>query len=80
MIKVLYLQIQDFFLSCKHRSTILKIDKPMKTLRFFLCVSLILTACSIAPTENENFLVLTKSSYETSSVYAVNKQQAFPEF
>ena len=48
----------------------------MKTLRFFLCVSLILTACSIAPTENENFLVLTKSSYETSSVYAVNKQQA----
>ncbi len=38
----MYLQIQDFFLSCKHRSTILKIDKPMKTLRFFLCVSMTL--------------------------------------
>lgn len=49
---------------------------PMKTLKFFLCVSLILTACSVAPTENENFLVLTKSSYETSSSYVVNKQQA----
>ena len=49
----------------------------MKTLRFFLCVSLILTACSIAPTtDNENFLVLTKSAYEVSSKYDVGKQQA----
>lgn len=49
----------------------------MKTLRFFLYVSLILTACSIAPTtDNENFLVLTKSAYEVSNKYAVSKEQA----
>lgn len=49
----------------------------MKTLRFFPCVFFILTACSIAPTtNNENFLVLTKAAYEVSSKYAVSKQQA----
>lgn len=49
----------------------------MKTLRVFLCVSLILTACSIAPTtDNENFLVLTKSGLEVSNKYAVSKEQA----
>lgn len=49
----------------------------MKTLRFFLCIYLILTACSISPTaDNENFLVLTKAAYEASDNYAVSRQQA----
>lgn len=49
----------------------------MKTLRFFLFVSLVLTACSISPTtDNEDFLVLTKAAYEVNGNYAVSKQQA----
>ena len=49
----------------------------MKTLRFFLCVSLIITSCSIAPTaDSETFLALTKSAYEVTGKHDVSKQQA----
>lgn len=48
----------------------------MKTLNYFIYILITLTACSITPTETETLLYLTKASYETSNIYAVNKQQA----
>lgn len=49
----------------------------MKNLRFFLCVSLIITSCSLAPTtDSETFLALSKSAYEVTGKSEVSKQQA----
>lgn len=49
----------------------------MSPVRFLMCVSFILTACSILPTtDNENFLALTKATYEVSDNYAISRQQA----
>ena len=49
----------------------------MKTLRFLLCITLLITACSIAPTtESETLLAITKLAYEASDKYVINKQHA----